>query len=107
MIALTDKAKNKINEIAKSEGLEQVNVRARVIGGGCSGFQFDFYFENVVTEMDEIDEYGLIKVVVDPLSHQYLDGTTIDYVETPFGGGFKFINPNSTSTCGCGKSFSA
>ena len=103
MILLTDKAKEKINEIAQGEGLDHVNVRARVIGGGCGGFQFDFYFEDVVSE---VDEYDAIKVVVDPLSHQYLDGTTIDYVETPLGGGFKFNNPNSTSTCGCGKSFS-
>lgn len=106
MILLTDKAKDKINEIARSEGLERVNVRARVIGGGCAGFTFDFYFEDVVTDLDEVDEYDTIVVVSDPLSHQYLDGTTIDYVQTPLGGGFKFNNPNSSSTCGCGKSFS-
>lgn len=106
MIKLTDKAKEKIKEIAQGEGLDHVNVRAKVIGGGCAGFTHDFYFEDVISDFDEVDEYGTIKIVVDPLSHQYLDGTTIDYVETAIGGGFKFLNPNITATCGCGSSFS-
>src|SRR4029453_6500347 len=82
-------------------------LRLRVIGGGCAGFQYDLYFEDSPTDLDETFESHGIRVYIDPLSYQYLDGTEIDYVEGVHGSGFKFGNPNVTGTCGCGSSFQA
>ena len=97
----------KVKEIAKAEGLEGQGLRLRVIGGGCAGFQYDLYFEDKPTDMDERFESNGVALFVDPLSYQYLDGTEIDYVESAHGAGFKFGNPNVTGTCGCGSSFQA
>ena len=98
MIQVTEKAALKIKEIADGEGIGHCNVRVRVVGGGCAGFSYDMYYEDKISDMDETveltDYYGTIKVVVDPLSYQYLDEVTIDYVDSQFGAGFKFINPN-------------
>lgn len=107
MITITEKAASKVMEIAKEEDLLGQGLRLRVIGGGCAGFTYDLYFEDKPTEMDEEFEDRGVKLFVDPLSYQYLDGTEIDYVETVSGAGFKFGNPNVKSTCGCGSSFSA
>jgi iron-sulfur cluster insertion protein len=105
MISLTPIAADKVKEIAINEGLEGQGLRLRVIGGGCAGFQYDLYFEEIPTEMDErFDSHG-ISLYVDPLSFQYLDGTEVDYVETEHGSGFKFGNPNISGSCGCGSSF--
>lgn len=106
MITLTDKAAEKVKEIADAENLKGQGLRLRVIGGGCSGFSYDLYFEENATEMDETIECNGVQLFVDPLSAQYLDGTEIDYVETLSGSGFKFNNPNIKGTCGCGSSFS-
>lgn len=106
MITVTDRAAAKVKEIAKSEGLEGQGLRLRVIGGGCAGFTYDLYFEDQIGEMDEQYESQGIKLYVDPLSHQYLEDTEIDYVEGVHGAGFKFGNPNVKSSCGCGSSFS-
>ncbi len=106
MITLTEKAAEKVREIAKAESLEGQGLRLRVIGGGCSGFSYDLYFEEKPGEMDETFESNGVNLFVDPLSVQYLEGTEIDYVETLSGSGFKFNNPNITGTCGCGSSFS-
>ena len=105
MITLTELAAEKVKEIAKAEGLEDQGLRLRVIGGGCAGFQYDLYFEENPTPMDETFDSKGIKLYVDPLSFQYLDGTEIDFVETVLGSGFKFGNPNISGTCGCGSSF--
>lgn len=105
-ISITDKAAEKVKEIATEEGLHGQGLRLRVIGGGCAGFNYDLYFEDKPTSMDEEFESKGIKMFVDPLSFQYLEGTEIDYVEGLYGSGFKFQNPNVTSTCGCGQSFS-
>jgi iron-sulfur cluster insertion protein len=105
MITITELAATKVKEISSSEGLEGQGLRLRVIGGGCAGFQYDLYFEEAVTEFDEQFECNGIKLFIDPLSFQYLDGTEIDYVESTHGSGFKFGNPNVSSTCGCGSSF--
>jgi iron-sulfur cluster insertion protein len=105
MITLTSLAADKVKEIAKQEGLEGQGLRLRVIGGGCAGFQYDLFFEEQPTSMDETFESQGIKLYVDPLSFQYLDGTEIDFVETVLGAGFKFGNPNVSGTCGCGSSF--
>jgi iron-sulfur cluster insertion protein len=106
MITITEKAAGKVMEIAKEEDLLGQGLRLRVLGGGCAGFQYDLYFEDKPTEMDEEFEDRGIKLYIDPLSYQYLDGTEIDYVEGLHGSGFKFGNPNVKSTCGCGSSFS-
>lgn len=105
MITLTEIAAEKVNEIAKAEDLAGQGLRLRVIGGGCAGFQYDLYFEDTPTDFDERFESRGVALYVDPLSYQYLEGTEIDYVEGAHGAGFKFGNPNVTSTCGCGSSF--
>ena len=106
-IYLTDKAAEKVKEIAKAEGLEGQGLRVQVKGGGCSGFQYDLYFDEKPTDMDQVFDSHGIAIVVDPLSLQYLEGTRVDYVEGLHGAGFKFENPNVKGTCGCGSSFSA
>jgi len=105
MISITLLAAEKVKEIATAEGLMGQGLRLRVIGGGCAGFQYDLYFEEAPTEMDERFQSNGIDLFVDPLSYQYLDGTEIDFIEGPHGSGFKFGNPNVASTCGCGSSF--
>jgi iron-sulfur cluster assembly accessory protein len=106
MLGLTDKAAEKVREIQSAEGIEpSYGLRLRVVGGGCSGFAYDLYFDQV-TDMDRIFDSHGVKLVVDQMSLQYLAGTTVDYVEGLQGAGFKFVNPNVKSTCGCGSSFS-
>ena len=80
MITLTEKAAAKVKEIRETEDLGNQGLRLRVIGGGCSGFQYDLYFEDEVNDMDEEYESEGVKLYVDMISHQYLDGTQIDYV---------------------------
>jgi iron-sulfur cluster insertion protein len=110
MIHITEAAAKKVVEISEAEGIGHNNVRVRVIGGGCAGFTHDMYYEENITDMDEViefnDFYGFIKVVIDPISFQYLDEVTIDYLDGPMGGGFKFLNPNVKGSCGCGSSVS-
>ena len=105
MISITNLAAEKVKEIATSEGLHGQGLRLRVIGGGCAGFQYDLYFEETPTDLDERFQSNGIELFIDPLSFQYLDGTEIDFVDGPHGSGFKFGNPNVSSTCGCGSSF--
>ena len=81
-------------------------MRVRVIGGGCSGFSYDLFFEDETTDLDASFESHGIPIYVDMMSSQYLDGTEIDYVEGLRGAGFKFVNPQAKATCGCGSSFS-
>lgn len=107
MITLTDKAAEKVKEIRESEGLGAQGLRVRVIGGGCSGFSYDLFFEDETTDLDQTFESQGISLYIDMMSYQYLDGTEIDYVEGLHGAGFKFVNPQAKSTCGCGSSFSA
>lgn len=105
MITLTDKAKTRLREFAESEGFT-TSVRVKIVGGGCAGFSYDMTFEDASTEVDEVFEDDGIKVIVDPLSLQYLENTVIDYQDGTFGSGFKFLNPNTTGSCGCGSSVS-
>jgi iron-sulfur cluster insertion protein len=107
MISITPLAAEKVKDIAQAEGLNGQGLRLRVIGGGCAGFQYDLYFEDSPTDLDETFESHGVRLYVDPLSYQYLDGTEIDYVDGVQGSGFKFGNPNVTGTCGCGSSFQA
>ena len=106
MVHITPVAATKVNEIREAEGIEpHMALRLRVVGGGCAGFSYDLYFDEV-TEVDRQIELTGVKVVVDEMSLMYLVGTEIDYVEGLQGAGFKFNNPNVKSTCGCGSSFS-
>jgi iron-sulfur cluster insertion protein len=105
MIRITDGAASKINEIRETEGIEgNMGLRLRVVGGGCAGFSYDLYFDEV-TEVDRQFPLNSVNVVVDEMSLMYLVGVEIDYIEG-LQSGFKFNNPNVKSTCGCGSSFS-
>jgi iron-sulfur cluster insertion protein len=107
MVSITPSAASKILEMAAKQNLEGHGVRVMIVGGGCSGFNYDLDFETVEKPGDEVtDQHGL-KVFVDAMSEQYLDGTVIDYVESLEFAGFQFNNPNAKRTCGCGQSFSA
>lgn len=106
MIELTKYAALKVQEIAEGEGVPAM-IRAQVRGGGCAGFTNELDFEKQVNDIDETFLSHGVTIVVDSISLQYLDGSTIDYEEKVLGtSGFKFINPNSTGSCGCGSSFS-
>jgi iron-sulfur cluster insertion protein len=105
MITLTEKAAEKVKEISSAEGLDGQGLRLQVKGGGCSGFQYDLYFDEKPADMDQVIESHGVQLFVDPLSVQYLENTEIDYVEGLHGAGFKFNNPNVKGTCGCGSSF--
>lgn len=106
MINITEKAKNKILEIRKQEGLsEEHNIRVAVKGGGCSGLMYDLQFDSTIQPNDEVFEDKGIKILVDKKSLLYLLGTTLDFSDGLNGKGFQFINPNATRTCGCGESF--
>ena len=107
MLSLTEKAAEKVKEIRQAEGIEDVMaLRLRVVGGGCSGFSYDLYFDSAQDSDKTFDSFG-VKLVVDQMSLMYLVGTEVDYMEGLHGAGFKFQNPNVKSTCGCGSSFSA
>ncbi len=106
MLLLTEKAAEKVREIQASEAIDAgYGLRLRVIGGGCSGFSYDLFFDQM-TDADRTFESHGVKLVIDEMSLQYLAGTSVDYVEGLQGAGFKFNNPNVKSTCGCGSSFS-
>jgi iron-sulfur cluster insertion protein len=105
MLTLTPKAAEKVREIRDLEGLGKQGLRVRVIGGGCSGFSYDLFFEDETNELDQTFESFGIPIYIDMMSYQYLEGTEIDYVEGLHGAGFKFLNPEAKSTCGCGSSF--
>jgi len=109
MLSLTEKAVQQVREaIASQEESEgYTGIRVAVVGGGCSGFQYSMKLERESREGDRIVEVDGFKVYVDEQSRHYLEGTEIDYIETPQGAGFKFNNPNVRGTCGCGESFHA
>jgi iron-sulfur cluster insertion protein len=105
-ISLTAIAAEKVKEIRSAEGIEEsMFLRVRIVGGGCSGFSYDLYFDTVGPLDKKLTSHD-IELIVDQMSLQYLRGTEIDYVEGLQGAGFKFHNPNVKSTCGCGSSFS-
>jgi iron-sulfur cluster assembly protein len=108
MIQLTDTAINKVAEIMAQQEPKPQGLRISVVGGGCSGFQYSMAFENSKMPLDKEYKFGeSLRVFVDQASMLYLDNCRVDYVETMEGAGFKFDNPNVSSTCGCGSSFSA
>ena len=106
LVDLTAEAAKKVVEIRESEDIEDaMSLRLRVVGGGCAGFSYDLYFDNK-SSIDRSYNLNGCEVIVDEMSLMYLVGTTIDYVESLGGAGFKFSNPGVKSTCGCGSSFS-
>lgn len=105
-LTMTSVAAEKVIEIRDAEDIEDsYSLRVKVIGGGCAGFQYDLFFDEYA-EGDNVFELHGVKLVCDQMSFMYLMGTEIDYVEGLQGAGFKFGNPNTTGSCGCGSSFS-
>lgn len=104
MIAITPSATNKIRGMLLTENPGGL-LRLGVIGGGCSGLQYKFRYEQNARSSDNVIEDGDVRVCVDPKSYEYLDGMTLDYVETILEQRFLFKNPNAGKSCGCGKSF--
>lgn len=107
MIHLTPTAVTKVQEILSSQEPKPAGLRIAVVGGGCSGFSYSMAFETSPGMLDKTYSFEDLKVFVDQASLLYLDGAEVDYVESIEGSGFKFNNPNTKSTCGCGSSFSA
>ena len=105
-IIITDAAVAKIADLFLEENNPDLKLRTFVQGGGCSGFTYGFTFDEVVNEDDFVIEKGNIKILVDAMSMQYLQGAQIDYKEDILGSQFSISNPNAQSTCGCGSSFS-
>src|SRR5215467_14341202 len=105
-ITLTANAIAKVKEIMGQQNPVPAGLRVSVVGGGCSGFSYSMAFENGSGLMDKVYDMDGLKVYVDATSLMYLNGCSVDYVETLEGAGFKFDNPNVKSTCGCGSSFS-
>lgn len=105
-IIFTSNAATKVSEMLVEEGDASLKLRVYVTGGGCSGFQYSFAFDDQVAEDDMALEKEGVTLLVDAMSYQYLVGATIDYQEGLEGSRFVITNPNATSTCGCGSSFS-
>jgi iron-sulfur cluster insertion protein len=105
-LSLTEIAADKVREIRAQENIEpNYALRVKVMGGGCSGFQYDLYFDEKAEGDYEFVSHDVL-LVADQMSFMYLMGTSIDYVEGLQGAGFKFNNPTATGSCGCGSSFS-
>jgi len=107
VIALTPAAAGKVKQLIDRDGREGYALRLKVVGGGCSGLQYQLMFDDQQGEWDQRFESSGVPVVVDSKSAVYLVGTTVDYVDDLNASGFKIENPNATSTCGCGQSFGA
>jgi iron-sulfur cluster assembly accessory protein len=106
-LLLTKKAEDKVKEIMLEQPEPYAGLRIQVVGGGCSGFQYRMGFDkNFNDQSDTVFEFDGLKVFVDKQSLLYMEGAEVDYIEGLHGAGFKFNNPNSTGSCGCGSSFS-
>ena len=105
-LIFTNSAAMKVRQLIDEEGDQNLMLRVFVSGGGCSGFQYGFTFDQNETDGDTIVENQGVKLLVDPMSVQYLIGAQIDYTEGLEGSQFVIRNPNATTTCGCGSSFS-
>jgi iron-sulfur cluster insertion protein len=105
-LIFTDSAANKVRELIQEEGNPELKLRVFVTGGGCSGFQYGFTFDETANTDDSVMEKNGVTLLIDPMSYQYLVGAEIDYTEGLEGSQFVIKNPNATSTCGCGSSFS-
>ena len=107
LLVFTDAAARKVGELIREEGNPNLKLRVFVSGGGCSGFQYGFTFDENEEEGDTSIVNQGVRLLVDPMSFQYLSGAEIDYREDLEGAQFVIRNPNATTTCGCGSSFSA
>lgn len=105
-LSLSDLAVEKVKETMSKQGMSEGGLRVSVVGGGCSGFQYSLGLDANARDDDIVVEQDGVKLFVDPISQQYVHGTTLDYVNGLHGAGFKFVNPNASRTCGCGSSFS-
>jgi iron-sulfur cluster insertion protein len=106
-LVFTDSAAGKVKELVDEEGNPDLKLRVFVQGGGCSGFQYGFTFDEVVNEDDTEMKKNGVTLLIDAMSLQYLMGAEIDYKDDLQGAQFVIKNPNATTTCGCGSSFSA
>lgn len=104
-LLFTDMAAAKVKELIDNENNDNLKLRVFVSGGGCSGFQYGFTFDEQVSEGDTRIENGGVTLLIDPMSYQYLVGAEIDYTKGLEGEQFVIRNPNATTTCGCGSSF--
>ena len=108
LVTVTESASNQIKRLLDAEGkAESHGLRMKVVGGGCSGLQYQLAFDDAVKETDTQVEAGGIRVIVDEKSALYLVGSEVDFVDTLMESGFKINNPNASNTCGCGQSFGA
>jgi iron-sulfur cluster insertion protein len=105
MITLTDAAKQQIADILKKESDSTLCVRTYIAGGGCSGFQYGFTLSNEIADDDWSIEAGTFTMLIDSISMEYLQGSTVDYQTDLAGSSFVIKNPNASAKCGCGKSF--
>jgi len=106
MITLTDSAADKVGELLKQEGEDNLALRVAVRPGGCSGFSYEMYFDTDILPDDTTATFGDVSVVVDQQSARLLDGAKMDYQDGLTAAGFSISNPNAERTCGCGQSFS-
>ena len=105
-LEFTDAAANKVKSLIADEDNPNLKLRVYITGGGCSGFQYGFTFDEIANDDDTLVEKEGVQLLVDPMSYQYLVGAEIDYQESLQGSQFVIKNPNASSTCGCGSSFS-
>lgn len=105
-IQMTESAAQKVQELVSKQGRDSALLRVYIQGGGCSGFQYGFTFEETAQADDTVFEQEGVRLLVDPLSFQYLMGSEVDYKEDLQGARFIINNPNAATTCGCGSSFS-
>ena len=103
----TDSAADKVKTLIEEEGNPELKLRVFVTGGGCCGFQYGFTFDETINEDDTTMQKNGVTLLIDAMSYQYLVGAEIDYKEDLEGAQFVIKNPNATTTCGCGSSFSA
>ena len=105
-LVFTDAAASKVRALIEEEGNPELKLRVFVTGGGCSGFQYGFTFDETAAEDDTAMQKNGVTLLIDPMSYQYLVGAEIDYKDDLEGAQFVIKNPSATSTCGCGSSFS-
>ena len=106
-LLFTDSAADKVRQLIEEEGNDNLKLRVFVQGGGCSGFQYGFTFDEIANEDDTTMTKNGVSLLIDAMSYQYLVGAEIDYKEDLEGAQFVIKNPNASTTCGCGSSFSA
>lgn len=104
-VILTDSAVAKVGELIAAEDEQGLALRMAVRPGGCSGFSYEMYFDSQIDESDIVEEFGEVRVAIDPQSADMIRGSTLDYKEGLMGAGFAIENPNVSRTCGCGNSF--